>query len=683
MKQLLGITALIALLWFGSEALAQWNENRGPEPNKQQEINAFHQMRLYDLWRDAALQFQQGKLKETEQRVRRMIDLFPQMPDFHYILASVLAQQNKMDAAFDRLTIAIERGFSNVELMQSDTGFERLRQHERFQALIRMIEENPVKAEAISIRKVSPAWVRNGIALVNEDNTDWDPKWKILRSAFWFATIKSAEKVQFGKDALQQLNEWYSQGLAAGNVGDLYDNHDRNHSSIRAKEFPQLAFVKYSSIATNAGVDNGLNSRMFFNAITIGNSSTVTNGRSQARHALTLPGVPNILYLQYINNHLYVYPENRDYDPDRGDLLPANTPYLIVSQGKSGSDRPFLRAVASILAAFRPDVKNYLRQNRLVMPTVQMIFRRGQKLVETGADYLSATAHPVVFKSEDIDLMKMIGLANRLTIEDIPPMVRLKVIEESGPLPDKDGFVKLLSEILFDTPSAIARVVRASAYEKRMVISAEQTKASAGQKFEYHWVVLNGDADRIKINSRNEAGSVVEVIIPWHERHNVRGNLEMTTDRVEIGVFVHNGTYFSAPAFINFLYPPNQERVYDEQHRIVSIDHTNPVFIRRTFDQRLFIQRDWKDIYKYNQQSQLVGWHRRRGKLIEHFTRHGAKVIDWDDRNRPIKARAVHYKLETDKRGRRNMVVFSSPDDKLFFYQYNGEDDQLGTFRVE
>ena len=59
-------------------------------------------------------------------------------------------------------------------------------------------------------------------------------------------------------------------------------------------------------------------------------------------------------------NALYVHPAHKDYE-DR-DLFPANTPYLIVSRGSSGSDRPFLEAVAMILAAFRPDTKAKLAE---------------------------------------------------------------------------------------------------------------------------------------------------------------------------------------------------------------------------------------------------------------------------------------------------------------------------------
>ncbi len=37
-----------------------------------------------------------------------------------------------------------------------------------------------------------------------------------------------------------------------------------------------------------------------------------------------------------------------------GDLYPTNTPYLIISQGSSGSDQPFMRAIPFTLAASAP-----------------------------------------------------------------------------------------------------------------------------------------------------------------------------------------------------------------------------------------------------------------------------------------------------------------------------------------
>jgi len=645
-------------------------------------INAFQSSLLSDLRIRTLLLIRDGYQKQAEKKIRRMIDLFPQFPENHYLLAAVLAMQNDLDAAFDRLEIAIRRGFSNVDLMLSDPALAPLRRQERFQSLIGMFEGTGNNAVSITPRKVSPALVTDGVALVDENNTLWVPGLRILKSAFQFDTEEAAPAiVQRGEGNPKELNDLYSRGLAAGNVGDLYDNHDRNHSSMPTNLFPQLTHVKYGAGARKIGVDNGLNAKMFFNAITIGNSSTVSDGRSQARHALTLPGIPRILYLQYTNNSLYVYPEHMDYDPERGDLLPANTPYLIVSQGSSGSDKPFLRAVASILAAFKPEVKDFLRQTHLVMPTVQMIFRRGQKTVTIDDDYLGARAHPPVFRSENIDLLKMINLANQLKVEDVPPMVSLSVIEESGPESGVDDFTSGVSETLFNTPGAIARVIRSTAYEKRMVVRAEKTGIKNATKLKYQWVVLSGDRDRIQINKRNEEGSEVELIIPWHDRRPVAGQPGMSTDRVEIGVFVGNGKHYSAPAFINFLYPPNQKRHYNDKKQIVSIEHHDPALANRYVEPRLFSKRDWSDTYRYDENSRLIGWRRKQGKWLSNYTRDGAKIIAWDDQDRATRARSIHYKIAADKQGITKTIEF--PGEKVLTYQYAGTKDRIGLVRVE
>ncbi len=672
---------LFTLMSIGGASQAQKAPVQSPDTSEST-INAFQLAQLSDLRLHGLLLIRNGDLKKATQVIRRMIDLFPQIPGNHYFLAAVLAKQGDLDAAFDRLAIAIRRGFSNVELMLSDPALAPLRRQERFQSLVAMFRGATHKAEPLTVLSVSPAAVKDGIALVDESNTRWVPRLKILESAFRFGPNNTAPAVvQPGKNPPKQLNDWYSKGLAAGNTGDVYVNYDKGHSSLPANFSPQLAHVKYGAGARKIGIGNGLNAKMFFNTIAIGNSSTVSDGRSQARHALTLPGIPNILYLQYTNNQLYVYPEHKDYDPERGDLLPANTPYMIISQGSSGSDQPFVRAVASILAAFKPDVKKFLRQERLVMPTVQMIFRRGQKTVSIDRDYLSAWAHPPVFNAKNINLVKMINLANQLNIEDIPPVVSLKVVEESGIVPGIDDFTTGISETLFDTPGAIARVVRATAYEKRMVVRAEISGKEMGEKPEFQWVVLSGDFKRIKINRRNEEGSEVELIIPWHERRPASGQTEITTDRVEIGVFVKTDKYYSAPAIINFLYPPNQKRKYNDKHQIISIDHQDPEFTKRYAEPRLFSKRDWTDTYRYDENSMLTGWQRKRGKWLSNFTRDGAKITEWDGQDRAVKARSVRYTFEADKRG--TMAVIEEPGEKVFSYQYDGKEDRTGLVREE
>jgi len=399
--------------------------------------------------------------------------------------------------------------------------------------------------------------------------------------------------------------------------------------------------------------------------------------RSHPRYAMTEPGLPAMLYWQYSNNHLYVYPADRDYRAQFGDLMPGNVPYLIISDGKSGSDQPFLYAVANILAAFKPSVKEFLVSKHILMPTVQMIFRRGQKGVDSDNDYLGWRAHPAVFSAANMDVMKMIRLANKLEVEDIPPLVHISVIEESSPKAGIDDFMAGMSETLFDTPAAISRVVRASAYEKNMVVKAAPALLADSKQFSYHWVVLRGDAKRIRITPRNEKASEVEIAVPWHGRFPSPERPDITTDRVEIGVFINNGRQYSAPSFVTFTYPADQKREYDNRNRIVRLDHSHPVNTKRYVDPMLFPRRDWADIYQYDDQDRLVGWRRvRGGGREEQFSRNGSRVLEVDRLGRPVKAEAIHYILKPLRNGRSDVAQEASR--KLTYFHYDSDDDQYG-----
>ena len=97
--------------------------------------------------------------------------------------------------------------------------------------------------------------------------------------------------------------------------------------------------------------------------VTFGNSSTSagvlssgSNVRSYYAHPRGLP----FLYEQYRGNNIYMYPAHHDHHPGHngkpfyGDVFPANSPYLITSQGSSGSDQPFMHACPSRWPHFGP-----------------------------------------------------------------------------------------------------------------------------------------------------------------------------------------------------------------------------------------------------------------------------------------------------------------------------------------
>jgi hypothetical protein len=488
----------------------------------------------------------------------------------------------------------------------------------------------------------------------------------------------------------RQLQEWYVQAKASGLAGVLYDNRDRGHSALPQKLWPQLAVTDYAAEALAARVNYGLNTQILFDAVTIGNSSTALGGgplwRSQPRLAMTSQDGAARLYQLYANDHLYVFPEHRDHDPasqgGKGDVLPANTPYLLISQGSSGSDRPFLGALAAILAAFTSDTRAFLRQHRSVAPTVQMVFRRGLKGVSDRESYMSGAAHPSVFRAEDIDLMHLIRIANGLAAEDVPPMPCLKVVRESHPRPRVGYHADGLTEVLFDTPSAIARAWRSVAPTRIMTVSAEATRDPNGRPLRFHWRVLRGDPERITIAPVDETAATVELSIGWHERRPVPGRPELTTDRVDIAVFADNGRELSAPGFVSIVFPADQQREYEELPegtlRVTSVEYSSGERKTRYVDPLIFPRRDWRDHYAYGPKGNMLGWTREQaGRSTEIFTRYGHRVLGRDSMGRPERAEEIAYPIRRGRNG--TLSVEQVPTGRTFAYEYFTPEDRLGT----
>jgi hypothetical protein len=380
------------------------------------------------------------------------------------------------------------------------------------------------------------------------------------------------------------LRKWQEEGTAAGNAGDWYDNRDRTHSDLATAPYPQLSRVVYSEEELRQRADWAA-ARSVRPHVTFGNSSTsasVENGGSNPRHYYTAARGIELLYEQYTHNNLYIYPEHRDHDPGHsgrgsapdggyGDLYPANTPYLIISQGSSGSDQPFMRALPHVLAAFRPEVKKKLVETGLLMPTVQMLLRSTNNHLTDPAEYLTGKAHPTVFEGRWVDPLAMVKAAHEIKLEEIPPLVKLGVIEEQELIAGCHFFDVAPNERFVDTPSAIVRLFRGRDRLREMTVSAADTLNVNGRPLTFIWVLLRGDSERVKIEPR-EGGKSAKLTIAWHERRPASpGGIE--SNRIDVGVFAHNGVHYSAPAFVSFFCFDNEARAYDDTGRVLEIGY--------------------------------------------------------------------------------------------------------------
>lgn len=384
-----------------------------------------------------------------------------------------------------------------------------------------------------------------------------------------------------GKEAAL-LKKWWQDGTAAGHVGDFYDNRDRGHSELDIRCWPQLKKLVYTPEQLASRSDwAGQHTLLPF--VTFGNSSTsagVANGGSNVRMYYDNPRGLTFLYLQYISNNLYMYPEHVDYNPGHngvgggfGDLYPTNTPYLITSQGSSGTDQPFMKAVCATLAALRPEVKKTLVQRGMLMPTIQMIFRTCNKQLDKPEDYLTGKAHPTVFDGSKVDALKMVEMAHAITMADIPPMVLMKVLGEDEPVNGKDFFDAAgRTEKLADTPCVIARIWRGMAGKRTMKVSAAGSSDVNNRPLKFDWVVLHGDPKTVWIKTQDD-GKTAEITFSYPYRRPITDGSAMESNRVDIGVFAYNGAYYSAPAFITFCSLDDESRTYDPDGRLVEIGY--------------------------------------------------------------------------------------------------------------
>ncbi len=413
------------------------------------------------------------------------------------------------------------------------------------------------------------------------------------------------------------LRSLAARGRIAGFDGVIYDNRDRGHSELPAAMFPGLSHLRYGPVLRDETLDQGLGAAIVYPAIVLGNASmAVTQGaapRSLPRAAMTQDNWPDRSFRSYVTNHIYVYPEHLDHDAV--DLFPAQWPYMVISQGSSGSDQPFLQALAMTLASFAPDTRDKLQAAGLIAPTVQMILRRSLKTIRMRETYLSAAAHPTVFDASQLAPERMVALAAAMRPETIPPMVRLAVeVEDFASAAGLGG----LSERLFDTPSAIARIWRSTAWEKRIVVSAAQTRDPNGHDLQFTWVLLRGDPARVQIAPLDPAGTRAQIMLQWQDARPIvafgNGPARISS-RVDVGVFAWNGTYDSAPAILSVSFPTHEVRHYapdaDGLMQLRDIDY-DAVGREAEFDPLLHWSAPWRDIYR-DDGNHTTGWWRETG----------------------------------------------------------------------
>jgi tetratricopeptide (TPR) repeat protein len=601
-----------------------------------------------------------GQVPSAVQTLQEAVRIAPFSALARYNLACMYAKSGQPDESLATLKRAVELGFRDTSIISKDPDLDSLRERPEF---LEIADEAKKPFEPSTLK---PSQFENGIAWVGPENTVWEELTNMLRTRFeWKQPEKPRSIILEHGEVGNRLRKWFSEGTAAGNFGDLYDNCDRDHSNLKYLQFPQLHRIEYRPEIL-ADAPQGLQNRLLHGGVVIGNSSTsLVNSpiwRSNPRMAYLIPSSMTALTRQYFHNHLYVYPEHHDHDPGRdgsetegnGDVYPANTPYLLISQGSSYTDQPFLDALACTLAAFRPTVKKRLAETGLIAPSLQQIFRTTYKLVKKPEDYFTGIAHPSVFDGSQIDSLKMVEAAHAMTDETIPPVARIRVEQQDRSIVGRDYFDVMDREQMFDTPCSIARIGRSLKYRRQMIVTARESFDLNQTPLKFRWVVLRGDESLISIKPLDEAGSRADITVAWHPRRKIHPNSPMESNRVDIGVFAYNGTVWSAPSFITWFFLDNEDREYDDQGRILSVAYHGGEDKSHYVDPLIQTPKTWKDDYHYADDGRLIGWTRTRDRgadqKIEKFTADGYLVIEEDADGRAVAAQSVHYVLQAEEK---------------------------------
>ena len=391
-----------------------------------------------------------------------------------------------------------------------------------------------------------------------------------------------------------RLRRLLETGVAAGNLGDVYENRDGLHSQPDLERFPRIARVVRQDARgalkpkARSGPAYGLAGSLPWRAPTVGNASVAMTGgaywRSMPRAAMTMaPEALRAAAEGYDANRIYVYPEHRDLGtwldhPGAGtDHLTANLPYWIVTRGSSGSDRTTLDALIAILAALRPDTKDLVVREGLVAPTLQALFRKGAS--PRGTAWESGAAHPAVFDGRSLDLERMIAAAAALVPAAVPPAVRLAVlVEDRYDPPLRPDGAKGPGEALHDGPHALARVWRSEVGRRSMTVSAAGTQVPDQRPIAFRWVLLRGDTRAVRIEPLDARASRARITLDWQAptpgpyRMRAAGDgSRPVVPRIEIGVFARdagappNGVPLAdgMPGLISVLLPVHERRRYE------------------------------------------------------------------------------------------------------------------------
>lgn len=347
----------------------------------------------------------------------------------------------------------------------------------------------------------------------------------------------------------------------------------------------------------------------------------------------------------YTNNVLRVEvaepQEWNDANPKRiQDLFPANAPFHLVVGSDPEDKRLAELAIETVATSMPAYVYTYFRDKKVLAPLTQRILRRCRPDVTNGQDYVSAVAHPTVWRAKDFDLRRIAACAAHLTRDDLPTIVFLQSVYEeyeASPIRRATPLVDYpdpREEVSFETPFGIGIVLRAPEFKRKFRFRA--TAWPARPDTEFYWTPLQKGRAGLAAYARNEElrpeRGFCEVTVSWSS----------VASRADVAVFAAapDGPP-GPPSIISFYRAPNESRAYDGKGRIAKIRYDQA----KVAMPLLYSDKLWTDEYEYDVLGNPIGFTRTKkgGFLQDRFSAEGEFVEETHSNDSPKITRRVRY----------------------------------------
>ncbi|NMC69024.1 MAG: hypothetical protein GYA57_03030 [Myxococcales bacterium] len=352
------------------------------------------------------------------------------------------------------------------------------------------------------------------------------------------ATVGLVKEPEFTEecatDSLACVRDLVAAGTAAGWDGVVYENMDGLHANLDTSGYPGVTRIENSDALS--GRNPGSRPQDLDTAtVLLGNASVAQTSPccfSVPRRSLSLSSISD----RFRENKLWWYPEHRDHGYE--DYYWFSTVTVGISQGSSGSEIDELRSLMLALGALPPEARAALQEAGQVWSALQYVSRRTRMAGD--AAYLTTQAHPNAL-ADGGNLVAMMQMARAFAADRLPPAARLEVLDEDF----------ATGERRLTTPESVARVwTDTTATEHRLRVSASPSVDLTGRPLTYHWFVLRA-VDWIDVVPEDADGSVVALTIRRHPEETLELNGQpRRTSLGVVALFVHNGLYFSPPAFV-------------------------------------------------------------------------------------------------------------------------------------